>query len=68
MPAGVPRDIVRRVYSELARALKAPEMRDSLLAMGGVAIGSTPEDFTAFFNAESDKYFKVAVKANVKVE
>ncbi len=68
MPAGVPRDIVHRVSSELTRALKTPEMREKILGMGGIAIGNTPEEFAAFFHAESDKWFRVASAANVKLD
>jgi tripartite-type tricarboxylate transporter receptor subunit TctC len=65
MPAGVPREIVQRVGGELARALKAPEMRERILAIGGIAVGNPPEEFAAFFNAESDKWSAVARKANI---
>jgi tripartite-type tricarboxylate transporter receptor subunit TctC len=65
MPAGVPRDIVNRVNAPLVKALKAPEMREKILALGGVAVGNSPEAFGAFFNAESDKWYQVAKKANV---
>ena len=65
MPAGVPRDIVNRVNAQLAKALHTPEMRERILALGGVAIGNSPEVFSAFFNAESDKWYQVAKKANV---
>ncbi len=68
MPAGVPHEIVRHIYADVSKALKTPEIRENLLGMGGIAVGSTPEEFTAFFNAESDKWFKVAKAANVKVE
>ena len=65
MPAGVPRDIVNRVNAQLTKALKTPEMRERILTLGGVAVGNSPETFSAFFNAESDKWFQVAKKANV---
>jgi tripartite-type tricarboxylate transporter receptor subunit TctC len=68
MPAGVPRDIVRRVSEELVRGLKTPEMREKILVMGGIAVGNTPEEFAAFFHAESDKWYRVANAANVKLD
>jgi tripartite-type tricarboxylate transporter receptor subunit TctC len=68
MPAGVPREIVRRVSDELSKALKTPETRESILAMGGIAVGNTPEEFSAFFRAESDKWYKVAKAANIKFD
>jgi len=68
MPAGVPRDIVRKVSADAARFLQTPEARARILEMGGIAMGSTAEAFDAFFKAESDKWFKVARTANIKVE
>jgi tripartite-type tricarboxylate transporter receptor subunit TctC len=68
MPAGVPREIVRRVSADAAKALKTPQARETILAMGGIAVGSTAEEFDAFFKAESDKWLRVAKAANVKVD
>ena len=67
MPAGVPREIVNRVNAQLAKSLKSPELRERILALGGVAVGNSPEAFGAFFNAESEKWSRVAKKAGVTV-
>jgi tripartite-type tricarboxylate transporter receptor subunit TctC len=67
MPAGVPRETVRRVNAEVVRILKAPDVRTQILEMGGVVVGNSPEAFDAFFNAESDKWVKVAKQAGVVV-
>ncbi len=68
MPLGVPREIVRKVGADAARFLQTPEAKARILEMGGIAVGSTPEAFDAFFKAESDKWFKVARTANIQVE
>jgi tripartite-type tricarboxylate transporter receptor subunit TctC len=60
MPAGVPREIVNRVNAHLVKAIKSPQMRERFLALGGVPVGNSPEAFTAFFNAESEKWSRVA--------
>lgn len=65
MPAGVPREIPERISAELGKALKTQAMRDRILEMGGIAVGSTPDEFTKFFNSESDKWTAVAKKAKV---
>ena len=65
MPAGAPRETVNRVNAQLAKILKTPEMRERILALGGVAVGNSPEAFGAFFNAESEKWSQVAKKAGV---
>jgi tripartite-type tricarboxylate transporter receptor subunit TctC len=68
MPAGVPRDIVNRINTDITRALKTPAMKDRILELGGIAVGSTAEEFDDFFHAESDKWFRVAKTAKVTID
>ena len=68
MPAGTPREIVARIYQELATMLKAPETRERFLAQGALASGITPEDFTAFVRREAEKWAKVGKAAKVQVD
>lgn len=68
MPAGVPREIVRRVSADASKFVNTPEARAKILDMGGIAVGSMAEEFDAFFKAESEKWFRVARAANIKVD
>ena len=68
MPAGVPREIVARIYQELAAMLKAPETRERFLAQGALASGMPPEEFTAFVRREAEKWAKVGKAAKVQVD
>jgi len=68
MPAGTPREIVARVYQELATMLKAPETRERFLTQGALASGIAPEDFAAFVRREAEKWAKVAKAAKVQVD
>ena len=68
MPAGTPREIVTRVSTELVKMLKAPEMKEKILQQGGLAVGNTAEEFTAYVKAESDKWARVAKAAQVRPE
>jgi tripartite-type tricarboxylate transporter receptor subunit TctC len=68
MPAGTPREIVARVYQELAAMLKAPETRERFLAQGALASGMPPEEFAAFVKREAEKWAKVAKAAKVTVD
>jgi tripartite-type tricarboxylate transporter receptor subunit TctC len=68
MPAGVPREILNRVGSDLAKALQAPAMKSRILELGGVAVGNTPDEFSRYYLAESDKWFRVAKTANVTMD
>jgi tripartite-type tricarboxylate transporter receptor subunit TctC len=68
MPAGTPREIVARVYQELATMLKAPDTREKFLAQGALASGMPPEEFAAFVRRETEKWGKVARAAKVQVD
>jgi tripartite-type tricarboxylate transporter receptor subunit TctC len=68
MPAGTPRDIVAKVYQELATMLKSPETRERFIAQGAIASGITPEQFTDFCRRELDKWARVAKSAKISVD
>lgn len=68
MPAGTPREIVARIYQELAAMLKAPDTRERFLAQGALASGMPPEEFAAFVKREAEKWARVAKAANVTVD
>ena len=59
---------MNRLSGELNRGLKTAAVRDRIIDMGGIPTGNTPEEFTAFFQSESDKWVKVARTARVVVD
>ena len=68
MPAGVPQEIVDRIYLPVVAALKSTAMKDHLLKNGALAGGSTPAEFSAFIKSETAKWTKVAQFAKIKVD
>ena len=64
-PAGMPKDVVARLSSEIARALKTPEVREKMDKEGAELIGSTSAEFTAFLKADLDKWTKVIKAAKI---
>jgi len=68
VPAGTPKDIVTRLYTETTKLLGAPEVKQRLDATGFEAIGTTPEQAAAFVRSERDKWTKVVRAANIKVD
>jgi tripartite-type tricarboxylate transporter receptor subunit TctC len=62
-PAAAPQPVVQRLYGEVDRALKTPDVRQVLVREGSEPIGSTPREFAAYFPSEIAKYAKV-VKAS----
>jgi tripartite-type tricarboxylate transporter receptor subunit TctC len=67
-PAGTPRDVVKRVADEVARIVRMDDVRARLEAMGTIPVGSSPEEFETFVNAETAKWGKVIRDAKVTVE
>ncbi|MGZ8265425.1 MAG: tripartite tricarboxylate transporter substrate-binding protein, partial [Burkholderiales bacterium] len=63
VPTGTPRDIVNRLHKETVRIIALPEIRDRMSAEGAEFVGDTPEQFTAFFKTEIEKWGR-AVKAS----
>ena len=64
-PAGTPREVIARLYMEAAKAMAQPEVRERLPAMGNEAVGSTPEQFTAKYQADIAKYAAVVKAAGI---
>lgn len=67
-PAKTPRPIIDRLHSEIARALKSPDLRDRLQGLGADPVGNTPEQYTAFMRNEIAKWGKVIKAAGIKGE
>lgn len=68
MPAGSPRDAISRTSHDLTNLLRSPDIRDRILAMGGITLGNTPEEFSAFVQAEVGKWAKVVRAAGIRAE
>lgn len=62
-PAAIPKDIIGQLNREIVASLSSPEMKDRLQTMSAQSIGGTPEQFTAFFAAETKRWAPI-VKAS----
>lgn len=67
-PAGTPREIVQRVSGEIAKIVRSDDVRTRFDELGTFPAGSTPEEFTRFIAAETDKWGKVIRAAKVTPE
>jgi tripartite-type tricarboxylate transporter receptor subunit TctC len=67
-PAGTSREIVLRLHEAIVRALRDPEVGKRLEADGAEAVGSSPEEFSAFIKSETEKWARVAKAAGIKPE
>ena len=59
-PAGTPKEIVAKLSEEVAKILNSPEVRERFIAQGVEPVGSTPEQFAAFIEAEMPRWASAA--------
>ena len=67
-PAGIPRPIVEKLNSALAKTLRDPAIRKALIDRVAEPVGNTPEDHTAYIKSEIEKWQRIAANAGIKPE
>jgi tripartite-type tricarboxylate transporter receptor subunit TctC len=68
VPAGTPKPIVQKLSAALSQVAKSPEIVAFRRDAGSESIGSTPEEFGAFLDAERAKWGAVIRKIGVALE
>ena len=68
VPVNVPKDIAQKLHTEFVKAVKAPDVREFIAREGGTPIGSTPEEFAAYFKQEAQQYEKAIKAGNIPQE
>src|SRR5919109_2343236 len=67
-PAGVRRDMVDRMSAEVAKALRAPDVRERLVQLGNEPLGTTPDEAAARIKREFPRYAAAIKQANIRAE
>ena len=67
-PAKTPREIVELVQAGVAKALQVSDVLERLRTWTNEPVGSRPEEFGAYFNAEVAKFKKVVKEANIPLQ
>ncbi len=67
-PAGTPPAVVNRLNADILKALRQPDVRERLGAVGFDIVGGTPEQFGTYIKAEIAKWAKVVKAAGIKPE
>ena len=65
-PRGTPRDIVHKLYAELARAGRSPDIRARLTELGADPVDRNPEESAVFIQAQIEKWAKVIKESGAK--
>ncbi len=64
-PAGTPRDIVRKLNTEIVRYLQLPEAGAKMSSEGAIPTGNTPEQFHELIKSEIPRWAKVLKAAGL---
>jgi len=67
VPLTTPPDIIKRINTELVKALKDPQLIERMFVVGAEAVGSTPAEFTAFLNKNTEHWTKVLKASGAKL-
>lgn len=67
-PAGFPRELVRRINTEVVNVLNLPEIRERFATLGATASPGTPGDFAAQIRRDFDKWAGVIRNAKIELE
>jgi tripartite-type tricarboxylate transporter receptor subunit TctC len=67
-PAGMPRDLVEKIFRDFVAALKTDAVKERLAKLGASPIGSTPQAFDAKIHADYDKWGPIIQAAGIKAE
>jgi tripartite-type tricarboxylate transporter receptor subunit TctC len=65
-PAGTPPAIIKKLNTEIVKALRSPEISAQLSEQGADLIASSPEEFDAYLKRETKKWNKVIKAAGIK--
>ena len=68
-PAGMPEDALKRLRTEITRALESPDVKKKLNAAGGLdPYVANPDEFAALIRRDYEKYAKVVKDIGLKVD
>ena len=67
-PAGTPRPVIDRLYSELSVILRSDSVKERLSSLSYDPGGMAPAEFGATVRADIEKWTRVARDANIRAQ
>ena len=67
-PAKTPADVVARLGTEVQAVMALPEVRERILQMGFIPVGSSPEQFNAQFKKDGPVWERVVKVSGAKLD
>jgi tripartite-type tricarboxylate transporter receptor subunit TctC len=68
LPVKTPREIVVKLNQEMLKALALPDVKERLAGVGADIVGNTPEEASALFKADLEKFTRVAKESNISAD
>ena len=68
VPGKTPPAIIARLNTEIMQIIALPEIKEKLLSHGAQVLGSTPEQYASYLDAEMKRWDKVVKESNTKPE
>jgi tripartite-type tricarboxylate transporter receptor subunit TctC len=65
---GTPKEITSRLAAEIAKAVRVPEVRDRMLALGLEPTSMTPDEMAVFMRNEQQRYGDIIRNANITID
>jgi tripartite-type tricarboxylate transporter receptor subunit TctC len=65
VPAGTPKEVIDKIYREIARIVFLPDVKEHLMTLDDEPIANTPEQFEDYIKAEIPRWEKVIRDANI---
>jgi tripartite-type tricarboxylate transporter receptor subunit TctC len=67
-PAGTPKAVIDRLWAEIQKIMKMPDVQDKFAPAGYIPTAISPEDTAAIMKADREKWTRVARDAGIKPE
>jgi tripartite-type tricarboxylate transporter receptor subunit TctC len=67
-PAGTPPEVITKLNAAIVQAMRTPEIKQKLAAIGQDVAWSTPQEFRALIEGDTGKWAKVIKAAGIKPE
>jgi len=67
-PAGTPGDVIARLSAETVKGMRSAETREALGRLGFEVVASSPEEFSRWIRAESEKWARVIRASGAKAD
>jgi tripartite-type tricarboxylate transporter receptor subunit TctC len=69
VPSGTPKEVIDKLYREIARAMALPDVKERLAAIGYTPVANTPAEFAAALKADVARWGKLIGDAKIpKIE